>query len=236
MARTVNPLEFTAKRTKILEAANRLVFSKGYEEMSIQDVLNELQISSGAFHHYFQSKEALLDGLVDRIRTGSEPQLFEVVHDPDLNAIQKLQGFLDTLDRLRRARSREIVGLLRVWYTDANAVVRQRVDAAVLEHRTPLLAAVVRQGVREGRFASEYPDLAAQIVLSLLHAMGNAHARLLLSLGRRPDDKSLVGQIVSTYAAHIDAVERVLGARSGCLRRRGARETAVWVRALQEEK
>jgi len=60
MARTVNPEAVAAKRREILNAAGRLVLSKGYEQMSIQDILNEVQMSSGAFHHYFDSRGALL--------------------------------------------------------------------------------------------------------------------------------------------------------------------------------
>jgi AcrR family transcriptional regulator len=32
-----------------------LVFTKGFEQMSIQDILDELHISKGAFYHYFDS-------------------------------------------------------------------------------------------------------------------------------------------------------------------------------------
>ena len=58
MPRTVNQQENTAKRNEILDAAQRLVYNKGYERMTIQDILADVQISSGAFYHYFASKEA----------------------------------------------------------------------------------------------------------------------------------------------------------------------------------
>ncbi len=60
MARIVRPEQYAAKRVEILNAARRLMFSKGYERMSIQDILSEVRISSGAFHHYFASRGALL--------------------------------------------------------------------------------------------------------------------------------------------------------------------------------
>ena len=46
MARTVKAEEFASKRREILNATQRLVLTKGYEQMSIQDILNEVQISS----------------------------------------------------------------------------------------------------------------------------------------------------------------------------------------------
>jgi AcrR family transcriptional regulator len=56
MARTVNEQEYAEKRGQILDAAQRLVYTKGYERMTIGDILADLQISSGAFYHYFDSK------------------------------------------------------------------------------------------------------------------------------------------------------------------------------------
>ena len=58
------PLE---RRNDILDATQHLIISKGYERMTIQDVMDRLQISKGAFYHYFGSKQALLDALIERI-------------------------------------------------------------------------------------------------------------------------------------------------------------------------
>ena len=42
MARHVKPDEYAARRREILDAALRLMHGKGYERMTIQDVLTEL--------------------------------------------------------------------------------------------------------------------------------------------------------------------------------------------------
>lgn len=53
MARLVKEEEYNAKRNEILDIALSLVYSKGYEQMTIQDILDGLHISRGAFYHYF---------------------------------------------------------------------------------------------------------------------------------------------------------------------------------------
>src|SRR5262245_58568880 len=55
MARVVK--EHAVRRGEILDVAQRLVYTSGYEQMTIQDMLDELQISKGAFYHYFSSKQ-----------------------------------------------------------------------------------------------------------------------------------------------------------------------------------
>lgn len=233
MARTVKPEAVASKRREILDAAQRLVFSKGYEQMSIQDILDEVRISSGAFHHYFDSRRALLEAFIERIQQESEKPLLLIIHDPSLSAIEKLQGFFDTLDRLRSAHQTDVVKLMRVWYTDDNAVVRQKVDEAIFAQRAPLLTEIVHQGIREGSFTTTYPDKAGEVILSLLQGMGNTHARLLLSLEQESDDLRCIEATVTTHAAYMDAIERVLGAPPHAFYRANAEAVKVWVAALR---
>jgi TetR/AcrR family transcriptional regulator, transcriptional repressor for nem operon len=243
MARTVNQEAHVAKRNQILDAAQRLLYIKGYERMTLQDILSEVQISSGAFYHYFDSKPAVLEAFIERIRQEVEQPLLPIVHDPHLSAIEKLQGFFDTLDRLRIAHKKDVVKLSRVWYTDDNAIVRLKVDEAVIEQRAPLLTEIVRQGVREGSFTTAHPDQAGEVILSLLHGMGNTHAKLLLSVPQGcdgatesrmlPDIEALVGSIVATHAAYMEAIERVLRAPPHSFSHTDAEAVSVWIAALQ---
>jgi hypothetical protein len=106
---------------------------------------------------------ALLNALIERIERESAKPLLPIIHDPELTALQKLQGFLSALDRVRIAHKREVIEAARVWYADGNAIVRQRADEALCTQRAPLLTAIVRQGIEEGVFTTPFPD---QLALS----------------------------------------------------------------------
>src|SRR6266481_3196300 len=84
MARIVKEEAYAVKRNEILDVAQRLVYTKGYEQMTIQDILDELQISKGAFYHYFDSKQALLEAVIERIGEEAEPLVLSIVDDPEL--------------------------------------------------------------------------------------------------------------------------------------------------------
>src|SRR5689334_20622507 len=66
VSRSVNAHAYAQKRNAILDAAQRSITTKGYEQMTTQDLLQELQISRGALYHYFESKQALPMALVER--------------------------------------------------------------------------------------------------------------------------------------------------------------------------
>jgi len=231
MARTVKEQEYAGKRGEIISAARRLMFSKGYERMTIGDILADLKISSGAFYHYFDSKPALLEAFIEQIRLEVEKPLLPIIRDSRLSAIEKLNGFFDTLDSLRVAHKTEIIKLGRIWYTDENAIVRQKVDAAVLKQRAPLLSEIVKQGIREGVFTYAYPDQAGEVILALLQGMGNTHAGLLLALESQQDKQRSVETVIAVYYAYMEAIERILGAPSNCLYRAGVDAIKVWMEA-----
>jgi AcrR family transcriptional regulator len=224
MARVVK--EYAVRRNEILDVAQRLVYTKGYEQMTIQDILDDLQIAKGTFFHYFASKQALLEALIDRMTQEVESILIPIVDDPHLPALEKLNRYLATAVRWKTARKAFFLSLLRVWYTDDNAIVRQKVLAAGFKRVTPFLTAIIHQGIREGVLTTEYPDHVGQLLLSLMQSLGDSIAELLLSHEPSRDPLQL---IESTVAAYTDALERVLGAPTGSLEIVDAGTLREWV-------
>ncbi|HEX6547984.1 MAG TPA: helix-turn-helix domain-containing protein, partial [Candidatus Dormibacteraeota bacterium] len=91
MPRTLNHKVHQVRREAFLDVAQRLITTKGYEAMTIQDVLDELETSRGALYHYFDSKQALLDGVVERFADAAMETIAPVMADPDLPALRKLE-------------------------------------------------------------------------------------------------------------------------------------------------
>lgn len=225
MARRVHEEQYTVKRNEIVDVAQRLIYTKGYEQMSIQDILSELQISKGAFYHYFDSKGALLEALIERMRLDVEPIILPIINDPDLPTLEKLHRFFDSVGRWKTARKEYLLSLLRGWYSDDNAIVRQKVYANVTRWTAPLLAGVIRQGVQEGVLTTPYPDQASEILLSLLQSLGDAFVELLMPAAPVVDRVQRAENIVAGYN---DAMERVLGAPVGSLNLIDAETLKEW--------
>jgi AcrR family transcriptional regulator len=235
MARSIKEEEYTAKRNEILDAAQRLVFTKGYERMSIQDILDALGISKGAFYHYFDSKAALLEAYIERGQGDVDKVFRAIVEDPNLSALDKFRRFFATLDRMRRTQQAFLADLMRVWFADDNAIVREKTDEVTVRRRAPLLNAIVRQGVQEGVFTTPYPDQAGQIILSITRGMGNALINLMLAFEREPDELHYINDIVATSAAIAEAIERVLGSSVRILDRPDAQAVNEWMVALSRD-
>ena len=225
MARSVKEEEHTEKRNAILDTARQLLYTKGYERMTIQDVLDNLQISKGAFYHYFGSKQALLEALVEHLLDEGEQLLIAITHDPTLSALEKLQHFFVQLAQWKIAQKETFLGFLRVWYADENALVRHKLHEARIKRITPWLAAIVRQGLEEGTLRTGYPDEVGQVVVSLLNDHGNTLAELLLSGQFGSEQFSHVERTVAVYT---EAIERVLGVPDHSLQLIDVATLQVW--------
>ena len=147
MARTVNTTLHTVRRVAFLDVAQRLVQTKGYEEMSVQDVLDELDASKGAFYHYFDSKQALLEAVVERFADGAMAALAPVLGDPDLAALRKLESVFAGIARWKAERKELVLAIMEVWNSDGNAIVREKLRRMTVSRMVPLLSAVVTQAL-----------------------------------------------------------------------------------------
>ncbi len=216
MARVVKEDVHAARRSEILDVAQRFIYTKGYEQMTIQDILDELHMSKGAFYHYYDSKGAVLEALVERMAVDEViPLLVPIVRDPQLSALEKLNRYFDTAARWKTAKRTFLMALLRVWLADENAIVRQKMYSMSIKQVTPLITEIVHQGIQEGVLTTPYPDQMGEVVYSIAQSLGDTFGELLLS--DEPERDNL-RELEIVIAAYTDALERVLGAPSGSLK------------------
>ena len=232
MARTINVAVHAARRDEILDAAQRLILLNGYERLTVQDILDNLQMSKGAFYHYFDSKPTVIEALTTRLVGDSERALAPIVENPQMGAVKKLQAFFGEIVRWKSQRQNLFVAMLPVWYAPDNLAFRLLVDRASATRLAPLLSAIVREGVDEGQFVTAYPDQAGAIIFAIVRALQDAMAQQLLAAARRSSSSPSVKEMVNTHGAHMEAIERYLGVPDRTLNRVDARAVKSWIAAL----
>lgn len=230
MARIVKEQEYDQRRNEILDSAQRFVYIKGYEQMSIQDILDDLKISKGAFYHYFDSKSALLEALTGRILASVMQIVQPIIENPELNAVQKLERYFETVSNWKTSQKDYILQLFRVWYTDENAVLRQRITVSTLKLVSPFINMIICQGMDEGIFHTRFPQELGAVVLTLLQGMGEAMAALILFPDPGEDIENRMVQSVGVYTA---SIERVLGLEPGTLNLVRIEDIRQWSQVAQ---
>jgi AcrR family transcriptional regulator len=227
MARILKEEEHTAKRNEILDAALQLVYSKGYEKMTIQDILDHLKISKGAFYHYFNSKVDVLEAVVERMATEQvEPIFLAIVQDPNIPALEKLHRYFDMSTRWKTSKRALVTELVKIWYSDENALARQKMLARTVEHMGPFFTEIIKQGVREGVFTTPHPEVTAQVIVNLIYDLAYASGQMFIAEDVKESDN--LRRIETIYEAYSDVLERVLGAPKGSIQFMTAEALKIW--------
>jgi AcrR family transcriptional regulator len=225
VARTLDPLAHATRRDAFLDAAQGLIMRRGYDRFSIQDILDAAGASKGAFYHYFDSKDALLDAVVDRMADQAMTRVQPLLDDQSLTAPRKLQAVFGGIADFKAERSDLIIGFMRVWASDDNAVVRERMRRLVAQRQLHLLERIVRQGIAEGSFTSRFPDHLARVLVGFMAGMGELAMELWVG---RQEGTITFEEVKRTFDAYLEGFERIVGARPGSLKFLDEPALEVW--------
>jgi len=188
--------------------------TRGWEQMSIQDVLDELDASRGAFYHYFDSKQALLEAVIDRMVDAGLASVEPIVEDPELPAAAKLVSVFSGIGRWKTDRRDLILAFLNVWLSDHNAVVREKFRHKLVGRFVPVLTRIVKQGMAEGAFRVESAPDTARILMMLIQGMQDEATDLFVA---RQANTVTFEEVEARFAAYAAAFERVLGVEAGSI-------------------
>ena len=160
--RTVDPEKHEHKRQLILTAAERCFLLKGFRGASISDICAAAGISPGHLYHYFSSKEAIVDAMVERGLGEAGTRFASIAANPDIVGAF-LSEFGRNKGRGRRSRiALSIEILAEAARNPAMAKVLRRHYAHLRELMTGFFREVQKRGQIDGRIDAE---LAADIFI-----------------------------------------------------------------------
>jgi AcrR family transcriptional regulator len=214
VARTVDVESYSAKRVAFVDAGQRLIQAKGYDALSINDVLAEVGASKGAFYHYFGSKGDLLEAVIDRMADGIEVAWHAMLEQPGRTADERLHDVFAVTAQWKGARRELVLAVLEGWLSDRNAIVREKLRALVRRRLRPTLVRIIRQGIEEGVFTATDPEGTADVVITMI--LGGQEEATELFIARQAG-RVTFEDVVRHFEAYDEALTRVLGVRPGRL-------------------
>jgi AcrR family transcriptional regulator len=90
----------TDTRQRLVDAAMRLFWEKGYRSTSIQDILGRAEANSGSLYHFFPTKQDLLVAVLERYREGIGPMLLEPAWEGVEDPLERVFALLALYRRL----------------------------------------------------------------------------------------------------------------------------------------
>lgn len=215
MARIFNEEEYNKKKKEILEFTLSLIFSKGYTNITIKDIIDGLQISKGALYHYFDSKKAIVDEIIEQTKRETEKILLPIANNSNLDALQKYRYFLNESIQWKKSNKMIINNIMVMWYSEENAYIRQRMTEETLKYTALLLEPIILQGIEENVFKTTFPEQVARICVGVSLSLMDSISELMTAQGKDQEAFEKFGLILDAY---LDTIERILGAPCGSLK------------------
>ncbi|MEA5057965.1 MAG: TetR/AcrR family transcriptional regulator [Anaerotignum propionicum] len=144
---------------KILEVSLKLFLEKGYDNVIIRDIANELGgLTKGAVYHHFKSKEEILSALNKSIFEKNNP-FIQARKDTELNGLQKIKKVLklSLLDADKQAMDIASLPLIKNPRFLANVLDNQ------INVVAPLLAEMIEEGIEDGSIQTECPKQLSEL-------------------------------------------------------------------------
>ena len=139
-------------RGRIINAAWELFYEQGYEDTTIDEIIERSGTSKGSFYHYFEGKDALL-GSLSFLFDEKYAELKETL-DPEMNAFDKLMYLNRELFRMIEDRvSLDLLAQL------ISTQLVTRGEKHLLDHNRiyyRLLRTIIAEGQRRGELCGEY--------------------------------------------------------------------------------
>ncbi|MGD8463380.1 MAG: TetR/AcrR family transcriptional regulator [Anaerolineae bacterium] len=213
------------RRTELIACAQQLFYSKGYERTTVRDIVDALGVAKGTFYYYFDSKQQILEAMVDELIGQSMALLHEIVVDETLPALVKWARAFRELGAWKSERKAELLAMLHVMQMDENLLLRYKVQTTAVQLLSPELAKIIAQGVEEDVLETEYVRESAGITLSIMQGLTDPIYDILLN---PRDYEDPLAQAQQEFAAAEAAIERVLGAPPGSLALVDSEALAAW--------
>ena len=146
-----------SKKEQILDMSFSLFLEKGYDNTSISDILSKLDIARGTLYYHFESKEAIMDAIIERtakkiVQKGLSvhEKIFLLFYESNMNRLSGGELMIDYLNQPQ------------------NALFHEKSNRAFIQKISPILGDIISEGVKEGIFDNAFPYESAELILAMI--------------------------------------------------------------------
>lgn len=149
----------------ILEVSTKLFFEKGYDQTSLQDIIDRLGgMTKGAIYHHFRSKEEILIAVVERLSEENNAAMSKLRDDTSLTGRQKLERMFS--DSLTNPKQKDMFAVTPKLLENPKLLVYY-LKMVAYEIIPDFIVPVIRQGVEDGSIKTDYPEELADVIMFL---------------------------------------------------------------------
>lgn len=195
--------EAEERKNEILDVADELFFQKGFDNTSTNDIIQKVGIARGTLYYHFKSKEDVLDALINRYTIHILGKAQEIATDKSIPVLERIIRVVVALN-IREGNGKEIFEQI---HKPQNALMHHKMQKAIINGITPILTAIIREGIELGMFFTQFPYECMEMVAVYMNTVFDGE------MVEMTDEERLL-----RIQAFISNTERMLGAKDGSLK------------------
>lgn len=159
------------RRKEIMNTAGEFFLTKGYEETSVNMIVEHLSIAKGTFYHYFKSKEEILGAILEDYLEQFAQKIRLMTLNKEMNAYEKLQFVLKNI----LSNNNDPKHLTEHVEDSKSGRLHQMMDEKFYEKFKPIIVNILEQGIEERIFKISYPEELTEILLMGVRSYMHIH-------------------------------------------------------------
>ena len=168
MARNKYPEETV---NRILDVSLKLFLEKGYDNTSIQDIINKLGgLSKGAIYHHFKSKESILLAVYDRLSETASKEMGDIRDDRHMNGLEKLREMF--LSSWKNSEHRDFIASMPDLL-EKPRLLAMSMSATIHDIVPNFILPVLEEGIQDGSIQTDCPLELANVLMLLSNVWMN---------------------------------------------------------------
>jgi len=153
--------EAEERKNEILDVAERLFGTKGFDGTSTTDILNEIGIARGTLYYHFKSKEDILDAMIERMTGNLVAEASDISGKKDVPVLQRLTQMMLALN-VNNDLGHEIIEQV---HKPQNALMHQKMQERLLAGVNPIVTALIEEGIAQGICQTDHPAEVAEMTM-----------------------------------------------------------------------
>ena len=147
-------MEMTKKHIQIIEKAEELFATQGYEGTTVRDIADAAGVNLAMISYYFGSKEKLLEALFMERMNATKHRIEAVVNNQSLTPFQKIETLID--EYITRVEEKEAFYkiMLSEQVINKNTVVMKLLKELKLTYAR-LISSVIEEGQKQKVFRKD---------------------------------------------------------------------------------
>lgn len=149
------------RRNEILDVAEELFGSKGFDQTSTNDILEKVGIARGTLYYHFKSKEDILDAMIERMNNQLLAVAAKIASQQTIPVLERLVRTIMALN-VDNSLGNEV---MQQVHKPQNALMHQKMQEKLVSGITPIVTKLVEEGISQGMFHTDFPAEAVEMCM-----------------------------------------------------------------------